>query len=209
MKDSTTSTPPMDDSNSSDIVVHVPSLPNFIDNVRLQHLWLALHRRPWRSLAVMSATKGVATIEVSNTLAKMAWWYAGKATCVLDMRDLSLRLVKHQLDDMAAQFERAQRVFLALRSAAENPTAVLVARAADATVLCVELGKTNIKEALATIEAVGRDRVLGTILVSGFDIHVADDGAPPPTEATSAPEADDAVARFEAPSADIKTDDGE
>src|SRR5262249_5531450 len=96
----------------------------------------------------------------------------------LDMRDLSLRFVEIQLRDMASQLERAQRVFLALRSTSENPTAVLAARAADAAVLCVELGKTNIKDAVKTVEDVGRDSCVGTILVSGVSIRVGGGGAP-------------------------------
>src|SRR5262249_32414390 len=128
---------------------------------------LSLRRRPWRSLAVVSASKGIATLALSNTLAKMAWWYTGEPTCVFDMRDLSLRLVEYQLRDMASQLEHAKRVFIALRSTSENPTAVPLARAADAAVLCVELGKTDIKGAQKTLDEVGRERFLGTIIVSG------------------------------------------
>ena len=57
------------------------------------------------------------------------------------------------------------RVILALRSANENPTAIPLARTADAVVLCIGLGTTAIKSAEKTIDEIGRDRVLGSIVL--------------------------------------------
>jgi hypothetical protein len=146
------------------IVVASPRSP-LADDVRMQHLWLGLQQKQWRSLAVVSASKGVATLAAANSLAKIAWWYTGEPTCVFDMRDLSLRLLEHQLRDMASQLHGGERVFIALRSTSENPTAVPLAQAADAAVLCIELGKTDMKGAQRTLDAVGRSKFLGTILV--------------------------------------------
>lgn len=151
---------------STALAVRGPSPPSLADDVHVQSLWLSLQQKSWRSLAIVSASKGIATLGVANALAKIAWWYTGQPTVVFDMRDLSLRLLEHQLRDMASQLEGGERVFIALRSTSENPTAVPLARAADACVLCVELGKTDIKAAQKTLDAVGRDRFFGTILVS-------------------------------------------
>ncbi len=155
------------------IVVAPPQRSPLADDVRMQHLWLGLEKRPWRSLAVVSASKGVATLSAANSLAKIAWWYTGVPTCVFDMRDLSLRLLEHQLRDMASQLHGGERIFIALRSTSENPTAVPLAQAADAAVLCVELGKTDMKAAERTLDAVGRQKFLGTILVprGGFEVE--------------------------------------
>jgi len=155
------------------------------DDVRMQHLWLQLQQRSWRTLAVVSASPGVATLAAANHLAKIAWWYTGQPTVVFDMRDLSLRLLEHQLRDMASQVGGAERVFIALRSTSENPTAVPLARAADAAVLCVELGKTSTKAAQRTLDEVGRARFIGSILVSGDDDKVAETSPvdPPGTDA--------------------------
>jgi hypothetical protein len=138
---------------------------DFFNDVRLQQLWLATQRRAWRSLAVVSASAGLPTIDSANMLAKMAWRYSGEPTSVFDLRDVSLRLVEHQLREIAVQVAAGDRVFVALRSVTENPAAVPIARAADALILCVALGKTDMKSAHRTIDAIGRDRFLGTILV--------------------------------------------
>jgi len=150
----------------TDLVVRTGDVPVVGEDVRLQHLWLSLMPYSWRSLAVLGASTGVPTIEVANSLARIAWTYTGQPSVVFDMRDLSLRLLKQQVRDMAAQLRGGERVFIALRSMAENPTASALAMASDAVVLCVELGKTDIKSAQKAVAKVGRERFLGTLVVS-------------------------------------------
>ena len=119
---------------STALVRRAPEVPALGDDVRLQLLWLGLQQRSWRSLAVIAASEGIETLTVADTLAKIAWAYTGQPTCVFDMRDLNLRLLEHQIRDMAAQLQGGERVFVALRSISENPTAVPLAMAADAVV---------------------------------------------------------------------------
>jgi hypothetical protein len=151
---------------------------DFFSDVQLQQLWLATQRRAWRSLAVVSASAGLPTIDSANMLAKMAWRYSGEPTSVFDLRDVSLRLVEHQLREIQVQVAAGDRVFVALRSVTENPAAVPIARAADALVLCVALGKTDMRSAQRTLDAIGRERFLGTILVEGASGSPVDGNAP-------------------------------
>jgi hypothetical protein len=139
-----------------------------MDDVASQMLWLATQRRPWRSLAVVGASAGVPTLEVANMLAKLSWWYRGQPASVADFRDLSLRLVDYQLRDVALQLERDPvTIVIALRSIYENPTVVPVATAVDSAVLCINLGATAIASARKTVETIGREKFLGTIVVRG------------------------------------------
>jgi hypothetical protein len=167
---------------STALTRRAPDVPSLGDDVRLQLLWLGLQQRSWRSLAVMAASEGIETLTVADTLAKIAWAYTGQPTCVFDMRDLNLRLLEHQIRDMAAQLQGGERVFVALRSINENPTAVPLAMAADAVVLCVELGRTDIKGAQRTLAAIGREKFLGTLLVPAVPKGRAPDATsvPPP-----------------------------
>ena len=158
---------------SSALVLQRDRVPSPGDEVRLQRLWLALQRRTWQSLAVLAASRDVPTLEAANALARIGWWYTGRPSCVLDMRDLSLRLLEHQIRSMGAQLQGGERVFVALRSLSENPTASPLAMAADAAVLCVQLGKTDIKSAKQTLATIGRDRFIGTILVSETGMPIA------------------------------------
>jgi hypothetical protein len=148
--------PPSGGAPTKEALVLPQKVAPLADDPKTQQLWIALQQRSWRSLAVVAASKGIGTLKVANDLAKIAWWYTGQPTCVFDMRDLSLRLLDHQLRDMGGQLKGGERVFIALRSSGENPTAVPLARAADLAVLCVRLGATDAKSAEKTLEAVGR-----------------------------------------------------
>jgi hypothetical protein len=139
------------------------------DDAKLQKLWLATQRREWRSLAVLAASKGVDTLPIAETLAHIAWAYRGQPSCVFDLRDLSLRLADYQMREVVAQADAGARVLISLRSTAENPTAIPLARHADAVVLCIALGETRLKLAEDAIAEVGRDRILGSILVRPKD----------------------------------------
>ncbi len=137
----------------------------FWEDIRLQKLWLALQRKPWRTLAVLAANEPSDTTAIAEVLAQIAWCYRGEPTTVLDLRDLSLRLAEYQMHEAQAQAESGVRVLIGLRSITENPASALIARETDAALLCVELGQTHLKSALQTVEEVGRDRILGTLLV--------------------------------------------
>jgi hypothetical protein len=159
------SDPPPPSPSSSKLALHAGASPNLADDLRFQQLWLALEKRPWRSLALLAGSKGVATLDVADLLAKVAWWYSGEPTSVFDLRDLSVRLVDHQLRELDQQLAAGDRVFIALRSTLENPSAARVAQACDAVALLVTLGETDMKSAEQTINTVGRERFLGSILL--------------------------------------------
>jgi hypothetical protein len=150
------------------------------DEVGLQSLWLSLQRRSWQSLAIVAAAKGVPTLETANSLARISWSFTGQPATVFDLQDLSLRLLEHQTRDMAEQLRGGERIFVALRSPGENPTASPIAQAADAVVLCLELGKTDIKTARQTVAAIGKEKFIGTILVKSSPGSVPPPPPPPP-----------------------------
>jgi hypothetical protein len=139
--------------------------PRYWEDLRLQKLWLATQRRTWQSLAVVAASESVQTLPIAEMLAQIAWCYRGQPSCVFDLRDVSLRLAEYQVREAQAQADSGARVLVALRSVAENPTTLLIARAMDAVVFCVELGTTQFKAADHALDEIGRERVLGSIIV--------------------------------------------
>jgi hypothetical protein len=138
---------------------------NVWDDVRLQRLWLGMERKDWRSLAVIAASESIGTIEIAELLAQLAWRYRGQPSSVYDLRDLTMRLVDYETQEMQAQVDSGTRLVVALRSIFENPTATSIAKRTDAVLLCIKLGETNMKAAEETIAAVGRERVIGSILL--------------------------------------------
>ncbi|HSM93645.1 MAG TPA: hypothetical protein VLT47_12235 [Anaeromyxobacteraceae bacterium] len=57
------------------------------------------------------------------------------------------------------------QVVIAIRSVFEQPLGVAVAQAADAVVICVEMGQSRLKSARRTLQLVGPERVVGTLLL--------------------------------------------
>lgn len=154
------------DSGSATSTALVQRVPADVgDNLQFQKLWLAIQRRKWRSLAVLSTDRGIDTLRVAELLAKLAWWYRGQTSSVFDLRDLTMRLVEYHQQEVQIQADTGSFVVMALRSSLENPTAIPMARSADAVALCIDLGKTALSVAEQTLKDVGADRVLGAIVV--------------------------------------------
>jgi hypothetical protein len=150
---------------------------NVWDDFRLQKLWLGVEKREWRSIAVLGASRALETMQVAELLAQLAWRYRGQPSQVLDLRDLSMRLIDYQVREMREQIDAGTRLIVALRSIFENPTAAPLAKHADAVLLCVALGDTSFKKAEETLAAIGRERVIGTVLLHP---RKATPGTPPP-----------------------------
>lgn len=116
-------------------------------------------------MAVLGASAGIDTIQISELIAQLAWRYRGEPSNVYDLRDLTMRLVDYQVREMRTQVEEGVRLVVALRSMFENPTAPPIAKQTDAVIVCVALDQTSFKAAQLTIDAVGRERVLGAIVL--------------------------------------------
>ncbi len=135
------------------------------DDAGLQKIWLAVERREWRSLAVVSAGGPVDTLAMAQLFARLSWRYSGRPTTLCDLRDLSTRLIDYQVREMKEMVQRGTRLVIALRTLRENPTSEAIARQADATLLCVVLGETDVDGAQQTVAAIGRERIVGSVLV--------------------------------------------
>jgi hypothetical protein len=59
----------------------------------------------------------------------------------------------------------ASRLVIAIPSVLTEPLGLVVAKAADAVVVCIEKGRTTMPEARRTLDLVGKDRVAGCLLV--------------------------------------------
>lgn len=138
---------------------------NILDDVRLQKLWLGIDRREWRSLSVLGASRLVETIQLAELLAQLAWRYRGQPSAVYDLRDLSMRLTDYHVQELRAQVAAGIRLVVSLRSVFENPTSARLAKQTDGVLVCIALGETKVAEAEETIAAVGRDRVIGSIIL--------------------------------------------
>jgi hypothetical protein len=141
-----------------------PSAGSSTTEVELQSLWLALQKKSWRVLAVVPTMRQIASLDVASAIAEVAWQYRGEPTVVLDLRDITMRLVDYHKKEIDEHVKKGECVILALASIQQNPTTIALAKNADTAVLVVRLGETPMKAAAKTVEEIGHDKFTGAIL---------------------------------------------
>jgi hypothetical protein len=138
-----------------------------------QKIWLAAQRTNWRSLAIVSGGDGRSTVGVAQMLVHVGWQHRGLPMGLADLRNVPLSHIEAAISQVNAHVENGDRVIIALGSIFENPTTAALAQAADRALLCITLGVTSIASAEQTIAEIGRDRFLGTVILSP-----GEDGSP-------------------------------
>ena len=134
------------------------------DDIELQNLWLALHKKSWCVLAVVAAAPNGSALDVANALADAALQYEGAKPTVIDLRDVKLRFVEGEKARLAEHRAKNEQIIVALASPDRSPAGLALARAADAAVVVVRLGETIMKNATRAADEIGRDKVVGAVI---------------------------------------------
>jgi hypothetical protein len=139
----------------------------------LQELWFATRRWEWSTLVLVPAHPGGSAIEVAKALARVSGLRGGKALKIT-AEGMSLASTSDLVEDIAARStirsmkagnDRGKQTIIAIDSVVSNPAGIAVAVAADAVLLCVELGRTAIESAQRTVELIGRERFIGCVVI--------------------------------------------
>lgn len=146
------------------------SLPTDTESSRedLQRIWFRAQGRQWRTLALVPGDDQTSTFEVANVIARLAF-DQGEWIQVADLRELRLRHVEPFFAAIRWDADRGDRTILAMKSTSANIATIPLARAADCTVLCVSLGLTSLDSTRKTVEQIGREHFLGSVLVRAPD----------------------------------------
>jgi hypothetical protein len=138
-----------------------------------QALWFAVARLPWNSLVLVPADEGSSVAHIAKALAGI-----GDQLSVAPVT----YIISHPLDYKEAiqiatgisnkgwggegrPLPRAGRVIIAIEPVVTEPFGVAVCQEADATVVCVEMGRSGVKAARKTLRLIGREHVVGSFLV--------------------------------------------
>ena len=132
-----------------------------------QRLWITLQKRTWQALGIIGASSGMKStpMETASILADVGWQHLGKPIQTMDLRETPLNLVETRLGELRKIVERGDRVFVVLSPIMDNPSTVAIAPHVDALVLCLVLGITPLKDAEKTVEEIGRERFLGSVVL--------------------------------------------
>jgi hypothetical protein len=143
-----------------------PPLPAGPIDAAWQRIWLRAQGREWVSLALIGSSTHSpdATMRVAGMLARISE-ELGHPLVVLDARNVELRTMASIQARMRSLAARGTRAITVLPLPMYNPITVPIAQAADAAMLCVFLGESRVTNSQQTIEQIGRDRFLGTVIL--------------------------------------------
>jgi hypothetical protein len=142
------------------------ALPGGPIDASWQRIWLRAQGRDWVSLALIGSSPSFpdSTLRVAGMLARISE-ELGHPLVVLDARGVELRTMASIQARMRSLAARGTRAITVLQLPMYNPITVPIAQAADASMLCVFVGESRLASAQQTIEQVGRDRFLGTVIL--------------------------------------------
>jgi len=132
-------------------------------------LWFALQRWPWASLVVVPADEGGSAAWIARSLAAVGGQLQGGAVTSLVAEALDFNSAAQAAASLSAGGPRGgsrSQVIVAIEPIVARPLAIAVARAADALLLCIEMGRTRMASARRTIELVGRERFIGSVIIT-------------------------------------------
>jgi hypothetical protein len=133
----------------------------------LHEVWYALLRRSWSSLVLVPARAEGSALAFAGALAQLAATISRVNLKVHDAEALDLNgaaNLAHLLERPADQLRRPEAL-IALEPVVRNPLGIGVALAADAAVVLIDRGLTDLATAARTVEMIGREKVLGAVLI--------------------------------------------
>ena len=143
-----------------------------------QRLWLEVRRRQWLSLVMVPADPGTVAAGIATSLAEAGATLGDRELRVLNAEGMGTEAIRTVIADLkliaelssgavSANTGNPWRVVITIDSVETNPLGVILAQAADAALLCVRKGKTELAAARKTVELIGRDLFIGSVVLSG------------------------------------------
>jgi hypothetical protein len=145
--------------------VHSVSKASIIDDDRWATVWFTLMEHAWTSLVLVPADKEGSAVPIAWALAEFGRPYQEDSIYVLNAERVSPADVPGVVDALRDGFGLGARVLVAVNSPLARHATIPVARAADAAVLLVELGRTDVKSARYTIDSIGAGCFVGSIAI--------------------------------------------
>ena len=144
-----------------------------IPPLSMQQLWFSLQKLQWSSLLILPAGPDWSSLDFGRPLYQVARLAMGPRVRLLDARGVKLTRTAPLILDMtgaspdrASGSESGERVLVLLDSVLSHPSGVPVGLAADAAILCIELGKTTLAHAQETLRLVGAQRFVGCVTLA-------------------------------------------
>jgi hypothetical protein len=136
-----------------------------------QGLWFTLGRVPWRTLVLVPAGEGESAAGVAAALASVGRQFRqAPVTFLVVSGPIDYSSAGKFVSAVAGRTAQpddppSSRVIVAVPPVVADPLALAVTDSADAVVICVRAGATHLAAADRTIEMIGRDRIVGCVML--------------------------------------------
>jgi len=136
-------------------------------NLDLQQLWFQVQRQDWSSLVVVPADADISTAGLATSLWKVGCAVTTPPPQLINCEKMAPLAIADLIANLSHSPASARdlRTVISIESVLSNPLGVGIARAADAVLLCVRKRQTELDAAQRTIELIGRQCFLGSIVL--------------------------------------------
>jgi hypothetical protein len=128
-------------------------------------LWFTLVRYPWRSLALVPADPSISSLTAAHALSEAGRPYQRDPVYVVDAERVAPTVVIGVLGSLSTDEAGETKTLIAVRSPLLHQPAIPIVRTADAAVLLVRLGTSDIRQARRTLESIGGGHFIGSVSV--------------------------------------------
>ncbi len=144
------------------------ALPPVAPAPELLELWFKLAQRTWTSVALVPADAGTAASPLARSLAEIGRRLLGAPVTAIapDRLEFATAAALAECVRAAARSAGGARVVVGVPPLVIEPLGTAAAQAADVVVLCIDLGRTRLSAARRTVDLVGRERVVGSLLLT-------------------------------------------
>jgi hypothetical protein len=140
-----------------------------------QRIWLSASEKDWSSLVLVPNDDTVDAVRFAEMLAKTGRVHGERPVSVVSAVGVQLGEVEATIDSINETTNRGERVIVPVDPIADHPAAIAILRASSAALLLVRLGESELATAHSTIEIVGKERLLGSVVVKSAEPAAAKD----------------------------------
>lgn len=128
-----------------------------------QELWFELRTWGWKSLAIVPTRPGTSEFDVAERLVVVGVSNTNRPMSLISAEGVTVADTDRTIAMIRAAEARGERVVVVADSIHDNPASAPVIRAVNGTVLVVHLGDSGHREVEKTVNAIGRNRVIGVV----------------------------------------------
>jgi hypothetical protein len=130
-------------------------------------VWFTLAQHQWQTLALVPAHSSMSVLLTARALVAAARLYEEPSIALVEAENIAPPTVREIVAFVRDRTASGGRTIVAVASPLNDHGAVPIARACDACVLILPLGKTALRDARETIDRIGRGTFLGAITAPG------------------------------------------